>query len=207
MEAIAKKYTPNSEKTKINYWSWDSIKKGLDGKPFIAMRYKGIVDGVVNSFKDRTEYNFDKEYGAIIKLNQQYKGYIDYADDTDYFKINLEKASEYTLKLSSMPDFYKLTLINSKGKVFLNVKRPGLYNLKLLKDLYYVKVSSDTFKFSSNKYYLFKLQYSLKNKIIKIKSSNLQNNKVNKNVNTKNTSKNIKKNTSKKTIVRRQSGH
>jgi hypothetical protein len=179
MEAAYNKYSECSEKTKINYRSWDSIKKGVDGKPFIPMRYKGIVDDVVKSFKDSTEYNFGKEYATMIKINQEYKGYIDYVDDIDYFKLNIDKNTKYSLKVLKMPKFCNLVIVNSKEKVIFNARKRGLYNLKLTKDLYYIKVQGIDFKFNSDEDYLFKLQQPLKQAVFKLKSSHSTNIKAN----------------------------
>jgi hypothetical protein len=155
MEASYDKSSMNSEKTIINYRSWDSIKKGTDGKPFIAMRYKGIIDDTVKIFRDINEYNFGKEYTVEIKQNQQYRGYIDYADDVDYYKFNVSKTLKYILQLSSMPLYCKMTITNSKGKVILNINKRGSYNIKLVKDIYYIKFQDMDFKFFSSKNYLF----------------------------------------------------
>jgi hypothetical protein len=160
MEASYDKSSKNSEKTLINYRSWASITKGNDGKPYIAMRYKGIINDNVKVFRDKNEYNFGKEYTVEIKQNQQNKGYIDYADDVDYYKLNVNKATKYILQISSMPLFCRMTMTNSTGKVILNITKRGSYNIKLVKDVYSIKFQAIDFKFFSSKNYLFNFRSS-----------------------------------------------
>ncbi|MBC8061724.1 MAG: hypothetical protein H7Y18_13800 [Clostridiaceae bacterium] len=171
MEASYDKYSNNSEKTIINYRSWDSIKDGDKGKPFIAMRYKGLVDDAINFFKDKNEYNDGEKYAVGIKQDQLFKGYIDYADDIDYFKLDVIKNSKYTLQIQKLPIFCNMTILNSKNKVILNITKRGLYNIDLMKDVYYIKFQGIDFKFNSNKDYLFKFQNSIKQRVFKLSSS------------------------------------
>lgn len=47
MEATLGKNSKIGGRTVINYRSWDYINKGEDGKPYVAMRYKKIIDDQV----------------------------------------------------------------------------------------------------------------------------------------------------------------
>lgn len=171
MESSVNRYAQNSEKTNIYYRSWESIKKGVGGKPYVAMRYKGIVEDKVEGFKDSNEFNNETKYATLVKLNQKCKGYIDYADDIDYFRWNTDKNSKLILRLSSVPKYSNMYVINNIGKIILKVSKTGTYILNLAKGTYYFKIVGVDFKFRSNEAYSFDLKNFKKANTVKIKKS------------------------------------
>lgn len=157
MESTIDKNVVNSDKTNIYYRSWDSIKKGLKGKPYVVMRYKEIVDDKVPGFNDKNEYNNGKIYSTLIKPDKDYKGYIDYIDDTDYYKVTLDTDSKYTIRIKDFPKSCICYVIDGSNKIITSIKKKGTYTVNFSKGVYYIKFSGVGLKFENNSNYTFDL--------------------------------------------------
>lgn len=158
MEATTNRLSKISERTAINYRSWDSIKKGMDGKPFIPMRYKGIIDDKVNDFKDIYEYNNNEAHAINMDLNQYYKGSIDFANDMDYFRVRINRTNEYKLNVLNLPQFCRIYILDDNGEKVFSTKKKGIYSLKLMNREYFIKIEGIDFKFDTNNSYLFSIE-------------------------------------------------
>ncbi|GFR34868.1 hypothetical protein [Thermobrachium celere] len=64
------------------------------------MRYNKIVEDDIDFFKDENEFNNFDYLATNIVLDEEYKGYIDYAGDVDIYSVRL-KEGEYKLKIES----------------------------------------------------------------------------------------------------------
>lgn len=155
MESTTNKYARTRDKTVINYRSWEEIDEGINGQPYVPMRYKGIVDEEVLGLKDSNEYNNEKRYSTITELNKLNKGVIDYTDDVDYYQINISKKGTYNLNVINISDNYRVTVLNSKDEVVKEISTRGEFSLNIDKGIYYLKIESVDLKFDVNNEYLF----------------------------------------------------
>lgn len=162
METTINDYVKDSEKTNIYYRSWESIAKGVDGKPYSIMRYKGIIEGSVNFFRDKNEYNNCEDNATNIELGRQSSGSIDYANDQDYFKIKITNKSNYEINLIKRPLLCRLDLLDSNSRKLYTISKEGTYNFDLPVDTYYVKLSEDNLQFDTNNNYIFLIKDNLR---------------------------------------------
>lgn len=161
MEAAVNQYPESSDKTNINYRSWDTINKGLDGKPYVAMRYKGIVDSKVIPLRDGGEYNNIKAFAAPVNIGSKRIGYIDYADDVDYYRLQISEARNYTLKVGSLPKFCCISVLTDEGKTVLTINKNGSYKLNMVKQPYFIKAEGINYRFNTNQSYSFVLSKTI----------------------------------------------
>lgn len=180
MEAARNQYPENKDKTNINYRSWESISNGVDGKPYVAMRYRGIIDNKVKGFNDEHEYNNKKIYATYIKIKEQCKGYIDYVDDVDNYQLNVNQESKLVFDVSAIPNYTGITITDRDDKNIISIKSKGAYNIKLPKGIYYITVVGLKYRFNPNSQYTFSIhppepkkhvkQKAVKQKTVKKKS-------------------------------------
>lgn len=88
------------DRTTISYRSYSEIKKYIDNGTYVPMRYNKIVEDDIDFFKDENEFNNFDYLATNIVLDEEYKGYIDYAGDVDIYSVRL-KEGEYKLKIES----------------------------------------------------------------------------------------------------------
>jgi hypothetical protein len=154
MESTTNKYARTRDKTVINYRSWEEIDEGINGQPYVPMRYKGIIDDEVSDLKDANEYNNDKKYSINTEFKKLNKGVIDYADDVDFYKINISKKGTYNLNIINISDNYKVTILSSKDEVIKEISTRGNYPINIEKGIYYFKVESADLRFDVNNEYV-----------------------------------------------------
>jgi hypothetical protein len=154
MESTTNKYARSKDKTVINYRSWEEIEEGINEQPYVPMRYIGIVDDEVFSFKDSNEYNNDKRYAIKTDFQKLNRGVIDYADDVDYFRINIPKKGVYNMNIINISDNYKVTILNSKDEIIKEASTIGDHPITIDKGDYYIKIESVDLRFDVNNEYL-----------------------------------------------------
>lgn len=155
MESTTSKYASTKDKTVINYRSWESIKKGVDGEPYVPMRYRGIGEDEVTAVFDEYEFNDTISAAFAAKPFDMYKGTIDYVDDVDYFKLVVDKKKSININILGIPDSLGITLLDNKGNIIETFKEKRIYTVNLNKGSFYIKISGRDFKFSSGEEYIF----------------------------------------------------
>jgi hypothetical protein len=158
MEATTNKYSRTKDKTVINYRSWEEIDKGINNSPYIPMRYKGIKDDEVVSFKDKNEFNNEKKYASPFKLEELNSGYIDYVEDIDYFEIDLEIDNNINLEVQEVPKFTQLKLLDENDNIIMVINEVGEYGQRLGKGKYFIKVEALDYNFNTDSRYAFLLK-------------------------------------------------
>ncbi|QCX33919.1 hypothetical protein FDN13_09515 [Caloramator sp. E03] len=138
------------DKTVIGYRSYDEIKNAINNKMYVPMRYKGIIDDNIELFKDINEFNDTLTFAVLSK--EFINGYIEYAEDIDYFYIENNEDRIINVNVKSLPDFCNIAVLDDRGKE-IKVLNKGNYNINVKKGKVYIKISSNDFKFSSNEGY------------------------------------------------------
>ena len=143
------------EKSVIGYRSYDEIKKGIKGSPYMAMRYKGIREDGFAPVLDENEYNNSMQHAALIYNKFFNTGCIDFADDVDYFKLNFENKSGYEINVITIPDNCILDIIDKYNAVILNIKDKGIYKIKPVNTQIYIKVYRNDLNYNKKENYYF----------------------------------------------------
>lgn len=99
LEARHSDSVKSKDKTVVSYRTYEEIKKGINGKKYRAMRYKGIIDDEVDIKMDLYEYNNTKSHAYPIKKSFIYAGGMDYIEDIDYFKFAVDGQGEVYIKI------------------------------------------------------------------------------------------------------------
>lgn len=134
------------DKTVVSYRTYEEIKKGQNGKRFYPMRYKGIVEDEIKINMDSYEYNntFDKAYK--IKKNMLISGSIDYIEDIDIFKIDIEYKQKLVIKVFQLPKDIKFTIKKEDETELKVLDKRGAYLLELDKGTYYIEFKNKSLK-------------------------------------------------------------
>lgn len=158
MEATTNSGDNSRDKTVINYRSYDDINKGINGTQYIPMRFKGVIDDYVETFKDINEYNDNMNHACSIWNNTSVTGYIEYADDVDYFTFESKKNLNIGLSIETLPSFIRVSIVDDKGYEVKSIKDKGLYSIKVERGKYYIKIAGSDFKYSSTEPYKITLK-------------------------------------------------
>lgn len=136
----------SKDKTVVSYRTYEEIKKGQNGKKFYPMRYKRIVEDDIKISMDSYEYNNTLDKAYEIKKNMLFSGSIDYIEDIDIFKIDVEYKQKIMLKVFQLPRDIKLTIKNADEREFKIIERQGFYLLELDKGTYYLEFKNNSLK-------------------------------------------------------------
>ncbi|MCX7884150.1 MAG: hypothetical protein N2448_03860 [Caloramator sp.] len=137
------------DKTIINYRSYEEIKKGVNGEKYVPMRYKGVIDDDVELFKDINEFNNTFDYAVLSK--GFIGGYIEYAEDIDYFFIK-NYSKRINIKIKNLPSFCTVKVLDEKGKELSTLSK-GDYYINVKKGKIYFKIEGSDFKYSNTEGY------------------------------------------------------
>lgn len=143
------------EKSVIGYRSFDEIKKGINGSPYIAMRYKGIVEDGFKPELDENEYNNSLQHAALIYDEFFNTGCIDFADDVDYFKLSFESKSGYEVNIISMPEKCRMDVIDKNGIIIAKIKEKGCIKINPVSTQVYIKIYGYDLYYNSKEKYCF----------------------------------------------------
>ena len=143
------------EKSVIGYRSYNDIKKGINGSPYIAMRYKGIVEDGFAPLLDENEYNNSMQNATLVYNKIFNTGCIDFADDVDYFKINFENKNGYEINIISVPENCTLDVIDKNGLVITKIKEKGIFKIKPASTQIYIKVYGNDLNYNNKEKYYF----------------------------------------------------
>jgi uncharacterized protein YraI len=152
---ITMEESASKEKSVIGYRSFDEIKKGINGSPYIAMRYKGIVEDGFKPELDENEYNNSIQLSTLIYNKSINAGYIDYADDIDYFKLNSENKSGYEINVISMPENCIMDVTDKNGTVIAKIREKGCFKINPVTIQLYIKVYGVNFAYNNKERYCF----------------------------------------------------
>lgn len=146
LEARHSNSLKSKDKTVISYRTYEEIKNGQNGKRFYPMRYKGIVEDDIKVNMDSYEYNNTLDKAYKIEKNMLFLGSIDYIEDIDIFKIDVEYKQKIMLKVFQLPKDIKLTIKNADEREFQIIERQGFYLLELDKGTYYLEFKNNSLK-------------------------------------------------------------
>ncbi|SKA93149.1 hypothetical protein SAMN05443428_11357 [Caloramator quimbayensis] len=148
MEATTGK--SKKDKTVISYKSYEEIKKGVNGEKYVPMRYKGVIDDNVELFKDINEFNDNFDFAVLTK--GFITGYIEYAEDMDYFYIENERDKSINIGIKNLPSFCTVKVLDENRKEIAALGK-GDYYINVKKGKTYLLIEGSDFRFSSEEGY------------------------------------------------------
>ncbi|WP_160318219.1 hypothetical protein [Caloramator mitchellensis] len=141
----------SKDKTVVSYRTYEEINKGINGKKYKVMRYKGIIDDEVSIRMDQYEFNNNKNIAYPAKKDFIYAGGMDYIEDVDYFKLLVDEHDEVLIKIYQLPKGIEAQLIDDKENVLMYFDS-DVYKIKLNKGIYYLKFSNKEISQKYDKY-------------------------------------------------------
>ncbi len=135
LESTSNGLNKYKDKSVVNYKSNNAFKKDIEKEGYIPMRYKKIKGNFKSSF-DSYEYNNEERYSKDIPKNKEIKGSLDYLEDIDYYKIDLNEVSYIYVNRLSKNQF--ITIYNDEEEIVIDseIKK----EIKLKGDIY-IKVN------------------------------------------------------------------